>query len=425
MHHFYYKDSELYVEDVPVRSLVERYGTPLYVYSAQTIIDHYTRFDHALEAVDHLICYAVKANSNQWILKQLVNLGSGFDLVSGGELYRVLRVGADPQKCTFAGVGKTQSEIEEAIKAGIYSFIVESEEELYQIDKIAARLSVKAPVAFRINPDVSALTHAKITTGTDLNKFGISFCQVEDILEKSLKLRNVFLKGVQIHIGSQIQSVEPFLQAIQRVIPLVEKMKKRFGAEFFDIGGGIGIVYDKALESGDHAWWQERNELLTLNRYANAIIPLIKPLGMKILVEPGRVLVGNAGILVSQVIYVKKGVSKKFVIVDAAMNDLVRPAFYEAHHQILPLKEQPNRPLEVVDVVGPVCESSDYLALDRRLPEFRAGEYLAVLSAGAYGFSMASNYNSRLRPAEVLIKGNQIQLIRKRESYSDLVALEE
>ncbi|ACD83133.1 diaminopimelate decarboxylase [Candidatus Methylacidiphilum infernorum] len=425
MHHFYYKDSELYVEDVPLRNLVERYGTPLYVYSAQTIIDHYKRFDRSLRDIDHFICYAVKANSNQRILKLLVDLGSGFDLVSGGELYRVLRAGADPQKCTFAGVGKTQSEIEEALQAGIYSFIVESEEELLEIDKIAAKRSTKAPVAFRLNPDVSALTHAKITTGTDLNKFGISLDLIDDVFEKCSRLENIHCRGVQMHIGSQIQSIDPFLEAIQKVIPWVEKAKKKYGAEFFDIGGGIGIVYEKAMESGTEAWWQERNELLTLNRYAEQIVPLVKPLGMKILVEPGRVLVGNAGILVSRVIYVKKGIAKKFVIIDAAMNDLVRPAFYEAYHQIVPLKETAHGPLEVVDVVGPVCESSDCFAIDRLLPEVRAGDYLALLSAGAYGFSMASNYNSRLKPAEVLVWGNQVQLVRKRESYQDLVALEE
>lgn len=425
MHHFYYKDSELYVEDVPLRSLVERYGTPLYVYSAQTIIDHYKRFDRSLRDIDHFICYAVKANSNQRILKLLVDLGSGFDLVSGGELYRVLRAGADPQKCTFAGVGKTQSEIEEALQAGIYSFIVESEEELLEIDKIAAKRSTKAPVAFRLNPDVSALTHAKITTGTDLNKFGISLDLIDDVFEKCSRLENIYCRGVQMHIGSQIQSIDPFLEAIQKVIPWVEKAKKKYGAEFFDIGGGIGIVYEKAMESGTEAWWQERNELLTLNRYAAQIVPLVKPLGMKILVEPGRVLVGNAGILVSRVIYVKKGIAKKFVIIDAAMNDLVRPAFYEAYHQIVPLKETAHGPLEVVDVVGPVCESSDCFAIDRLLPEVRAGDYLALLSAGAYGFSMASNYNSRLKPAEVLVWGNRVQLVRKRESYQDLVALEE
>lgn len=425
MHHFYYKDSELYVEDVPLRNLVERYGTPLYVYSAQTIIDHYKRFDRSLRDIDHFICYAVKANSNQRILKLLVDLGSGFDLVSGGELYRVLRAGADPQKCTFAGVGKTQSEIEEALQAGIYSFIVESEEELLEIDKIAAKRSTKAPVAFRLNPGVSALTHAKITTGTDLNKFGISLDLIDDVFEKCSRLENIYCRGVQMHIGSQIQSIDPFLEAIQKVIPWVEKAKKKYGAEFFDIGGGIGIVYEKAMESGTEAWWQERNELLTLNRYAEQIVPLVKPLGMKILVEPGRVLVGNAGILVSRVIYVKKGIAKKFVIIDAAMNDLVRPAFYEAYHQIVPLKETAHGPLEVVDVVGPVCESSDCFAIDRLLPEVRAGDYLALLSAGAYGFSMASNYNSRLKPAEVLVWGNQVQLVRKRESYQDLVALEE
>ncbi|QSR86783.1 diaminopimelate decarboxylase [Candidatus Methylacidiphilum infernorum] len=425
MHHFYYKDSELYVEDVPLRSLVERYGTPLYVYSAQTIIDHYKRFDRSLQDIDHFICYAVKANSNQRILKLLVELGSGFDLVSGGELYRVLRAGADPQKCTFAGVGKTQSEIEEALQAGIYSFIVESEEELLEIDKIAAKRSTKAPVAFRLNPGVSALTHAKITTGTDLNKFGISLDLIDEVFEKCSRLENIYCRGLQMHIGSQIQSINPFLEAIQKVIPWVEKAKKKYGAEFFDIGGGIGIVYEKAMESGTEAWWQERNELLTLNRYAEEIVPLVKPLGMKILVEPGRVLVGNAGVLVSRVIYVKKGIAKKFVIIDAAMNDLVRPAFYEAYHQIVPLKETAHGPLEVVDVVGPVCESSDCFAIDRLLPEVKAGDYLALLSAGAYGFSMASNYNSRLKPAEVLVWGKQVQLVRKRESYQDLVALEE
>ncbi|KIE58288.1 diaminopimelate decarboxylase [Methylacidiphilum kamchatkense Kam1] len=425
MHHFYYRDSELYVEDVPVLSLVKEYGTPLYIYSAQTIIDHYTRFETLLEPLDHLICYAVKANSNLWILKLLANQGSGFDLVSGGELYRVLRAGGDPKKCTFAGVGKTRSEIEEALRVGIYSFIVESEEELLTIDAIAKKLSIQAPVAFRINPDVQAATHAKITTGSEVNKFGIAFSQVSELFDKCSKLDGVFLKGIQIHIGSQIQQVEPFLQAIQKVLPLVEKARQKYGAEFLDIGGGIGIVYEQAIESGREDWWKERKESLTLAQYVESILPLVKPLGMRLLVEPGRVLVGNAGILVSQVLYVKKGGAKKFIIVDAAMNDLVRPAFYDAYHQIIPLREQLDPRMEVVDVVGPVCESSDCFAIDRLLPKVQAGEYLAIFSTGAYGFSMASNYNSRLKPAEVMVSGKTVKLIRKRESYQDLVALEE
>ncbi|TFE66752.1 diaminopimelate decarboxylase [Methylacidiphilum sp. Yel] len=425
MHHFYYKDSELYVEDVPVLSLVKEFGTPLYVYSAQTIIDHYTRFEKLLEPLDHLICYAVKANSNLWILKLLANQGSGFDLVSGGELYRVLRAGGNPKKCTFAGVGKTRSEIEEALRVGIYSFIIESEEELLTIEAMAKKLSIQAPVAFRINPDVQAATHAKITTGSDVNKFGIALSQVPELFDKCSKLDGVLLKGIQIHIGSQIQQVGPFLQAIQKVLPLVEKAKQKYGAEFLDIGGGIGIVYEQAIESGREDWWKERNESLTLARYVESILPLVKPMGMRLLVEPGRVLVGNAGILVSQVLYVKKGGSKKFIIVDAAMNDLVRPAFYQAYHQIIPLRKQLDPMMEVVDVVGPVCESSDCFAVDRPLPKVQAGDYLAICSTGAYGFSMASNYNSRPKPAEVIVSAKAVKLIRKRESYQDLVALEE
>ncbi|CAB4243032.1 Diaminopimelate decarboxylase [Methylacidimicrobium sp. AP8] len=420
MHRFRYQGDVLFVEEVSTAVLAEKYGTPLYVYSAGTVLDHYDRLVASLRALDPLVCYAVKANSNLALLRLLAARGSGFDLVSGGELYRVLQAGGDPARCTFAGVGKTDREIEEALEAGIYSFIVESREELSAINRAAVRLRKKAPVALRVNPDVGARTHAKIKTGVAESKFGIPAEEIEEVYRELPRFSHLRLRGMQIHIGSQIRDVEPFAEAVGRVIPLVAMARDRFGAEFFDIGGGLGIAYEEALQSGDPGWWESKTGWATPARYAQRLLPLLSPLGLRTIVEPGRLLVGNAGILLTRVLYRKDGPSRKFVIVDAGMNDLIRPALYGSFHQIVPVIRRGGDPIEA-DVVGPVCESGDRFAESRRMPPVTAGDLLAIFSAGAYGFSMASQYNSRPRPAEVLVEGAKHRLIRRRESYEDLV----
>ena len=422
MHHFHIQGGKLHAEGVSVDKLASEYGTPLYVYSGTTVLDHFHKLDAALQPVDHLVCYAVKANSTLGVLSLLAKAGSGFDLVSGGELHRVIKAGGDPANCTFAGVGKTRAEIEQALRAGIYSFNVESEAELLFINKVAASLKKVAPVAVRVNPNVDAKTHSKITTGTYENKFGIAFEEVADLYHRASKLKNLRLRGIQMHIGSQITDVKPFVAAAKKMLPLVTELKAKHALEFFDIGGGLGIVYKDALASGPKGWWKGQTPL-TPATYAKALLPLLKPLGLRILVEPGRFMVGNAGILVSEVLYVKKTGKKNFVIVDAAMNDLIRPAFYDSYHEIVAVKAPKKGAGGAVstDVVGPVCESGDYFAKDRPLPPFGPGDRLALLSAGAYGFTMASNYNTRPRAAEVLVQGRQARLIRRRETVGDLL----
>ena len=364
------------------------------------------------------------------VLRTLANAGSGFDLVSGGELQRIIAAGGDPAKCIFAGVGKTEEEIELALKKGIYAFNAESEPELIRINKVARRLKKKAPIAVRVNPNVDAKTHAKITTGTYENKFGIAFEEVEAIYERASKLKNLHIRGVQMHIGSQLTEVGPFEKAVKKVVPLAKRLAEKYGIEFFSIGGGLGIVYDPALESGEAKWWRspKRKNLLTPAKYAAKLIPLLKPLGLKVLIEPGRFIAGNCGILVTRVEYVKQTGVKNFVIVDAAMNDLARPALYDSYHQIVPLTQRPGDHLKKnqlsSDVVGPICESGDYFCKNRMLPKVGEGDHLALLSAGAYGFVMASNYNTRAFPAEVLVKGNQAEVVRKRQSLKQLWASE-
>jgi diaminopimelate decarboxylase len=423
MHHFQVKKGELYAEDVSVSKLAAVYGTPLYVYSATTITDHFDRLTRALAPLDHLICYALKANSNLAVLGLLAKRGSGFDLVSGGELTRVLRAGGDAARCSFAGVGKTRDEIEQALAANVYVFNVESAAELEFINRIAGEKKRRAPVAIRVNPNVDASTHAKITTGTYENKFGIAFEEIGALYDRAARLKNLRLLGVQMHIGSQLTEVGPFVKAIRKMLPLVRELKARHRIEFFDIGGGLGIVYQPALASGQAAWWKKRKNLpLTPASYAENIVPLLKPLGLRILVEPGRFMVGNAGALVTEVLYVKKTGRKTFVIVDAAMNDLIRPAFYESYHEIVPVKQRhTGGKLVSSDVVGPICESGDYFCKDRPLPAQKTGDRLALLSAGAYGFVMASNYNTRPRAAEVLVEGAKHRVVRRRETVNDLL----
>ena len=426
MHSFVYRNGELYCEQVPVKELARRHGTPLYLYSQETLAGHFSRLDQALQPVDHRICFAVKANSNAAILRLLASLGSSFDIVSEGELRRVLVAGADATRCVFAGVGKTEAEIEFALRRKIYCFNAESEAELARINAVAGRLKKIAPVAVRINPNIDAHTHAKITTGTYENKFGIQFEQVEAVYARAAKLRHLRWRGVQFHIGSQLTEAAPFAAAIQKLLPLVRALAARYKLEFFSIGGGLGIVYEPALASGLPEWWRSpaARHILTPANYAASILPLVRDLGLKILIEPGRFIVGNAGLLVTRVEYVKQTGRKNFVIVDAAMNDLIRPAFYDSYHEIVPVSQRSNGELISSDVVGPICESGDYFCKDRLLPKVKEGDYLALLSAGAYGFAMASNYNSRAFAAEVLVHGRRAAVIRRRQRLEEIWAAE-
>jgi diaminopimelate decarboxylase len=425
MHYFRYSGQQLFCENLSIDSLVKKYGTPLFVYSSRTLEERYAALNAALAPVDHLICFAMKSNSSLSVLRTLAKLGSGFDLVSGGELQRAIAAGGDPGKCAFAGVGKTDAEITYALKQGVYTFNVESEPEMLRINGIAAKLKKRAPVAVRVNPNIEAGTHKKITTGTYENKFGIAFEEIEALYARAAKLKNLRLRGVQMHIGSQITDVHPFELAVRKVAPLAARLKAAHGIEFFSIGGGLGIVYDPALASGDPKWWKSGTgaKILTPQKYAARLLPELQALGLRILIEPGRFISGNSGILVTRVEYVKHTGKKNFLIVDAAMNDLIRPAFYDAYHEIVPLKRKTGK-LVSSDVVGPICESGDYFCHDRPLPKVGQGDYLALLSAGAYGSVMGSNYNTRSLPAEVLVKGNKSALVRERQPVEEIWANE-
>lgn len=429
MHGFHYQDSELFCDGVGLACLAKAHGTPLYVYSANTILDHYQRLDAGLTGVDHLVCFAMKANSNLAILNLLAKAGSGFDIVSGGELYRVVKAGGDPAKCTFAGVGKTRDEIVYALQQGVYSFNVESEAELRYINEVAGELGMVAPVAVRLNPNVDAKTHAKISTGKSENKFGIEFDAIAAVYARAAReLPNVKLRGVQMHIGSQITSVNPFAQAVEKVLPLVAELKALYGLEFFSIGGGMGIIYQDSLASGATKWWDDKRRSgeplpLTIEEYAATLLPMLKKLDLRILLEPGRFMVGNAGVLLTKVLYEKHGSVKTFKIVDAGMNDLIRPTLYEGHHEIVPVQQAKDGAVkELVDVVGPICESGDFLAQNREIAPVKAGDLLAVMSAGAYGFVMASNYNTRPLPAEILVVGDRAHVVRRRQTLDDCLA---
>jgi diaminopimelate decarboxylase len=424
MHSFHYRGGELFCEDVALGRTAEEFGTPLYVYSAGTILDHYRRLDAALAPLDHLICYAVKANSNGAILKLLAEPGAGFDIVSGGELFRVLKAGGAADKCTFAGVGKSREEIEYALAQGVFSFNVESEAELEMIDCVARDKNMRAPIAVRVNPDVDASTHRYISTGRSENKFGIALDRIPAVYEKAAQLPNIRIRGIQMHIGSQITAAKPFAEAIAKVAPVISELKQKHGLEFFSVGGGMGIIYRRALESGSGKWWHDHGgeeSAFSVADYAAAIVPPLRDIGLRVLLEPGRFLVGNAGVLLTRVRYLKKTANKKFVIVDAGMNDLIRPALYQSYHEIVPVHEASGANRECVDIVGPVCESGDFFAQDRELPAVKEGDLIALMSAGAYGFVMASNYNSRPLPAEVLVQGDRSSLIRRRQTMDDLV----
>ncbi|MEI7865436.1 MAG: diaminopimelate decarboxylase [Chthoniobacterales bacterium] len=423
MHDFSYRDGLLYCEDVSLSELSSRHGTPLYVYSAHTIRENFRRLDRALEGLDHRICFAMKANSNLAVLDLLGREGAGFDIVSGGELFRVLKAGGRADACTFAGVGKTRQEIEYAIREGVYSFNVESEAELFFINEVAGAMGRKAPVALRVNPDVDAQTHKYISTGKSHNKFGIGIDRILGVYEAAAKLPHLVIRGIQTHIGSQILETKPFVEALQKLLPVVKELQSRYGIEFFSIGGGVGIVYHGALASSQASWWQQaENKSISFEDYAVAVRPLLDDLRLKILLEPGRSLVGNAGVLLADVLYIKQTPAKTFVVTDAGMNDLIRPALYEGHHEIVPLKEPTSGAKRApVDVVGPVCESGDFFAQDRELSDLAAGDTIALLSAGAYGFVMASNYNTRRLPAEILVDGSRADVVRERQVWDDLV----
>ncbi|MCL6584045.1 MAG: diaminopimelate decarboxylase [bacterium] len=409
MNYFQYNHNELYAEEVPVREIVSQVGTPVYIYSYKTLERHFKAYDSAFGKIDHLVCFAVKANSNLAILNLLGKLGAGADIVSGGELHRALKAGISPEKIVYAGVGKMRSEMEMALRAKILMFNVESWPELEFLNQVAGELGVKATVAWRVNPDIAADTHPYISTGLRREKFGLDIHQAISEYKKARRLKNIDIAGIHVHIGSQITQVSPFVDSLIKVIDLIRKLDAEgIGIRFVDIGGGLGITYRDEVPPSPQEFLQ-------------AISPVIEGLGVKIISEPGRVIVGNAGILVTQVLYVKRKDNKNFLIVDAGMNDLIRPSLYKAYHEILPVCKREERPRIVADVVGPICESGDFLARDRELPEFVAGELMSVMSAGAYGFAMSSNYNSRPRVAEVLVRGDQFSIIRERETYEDLI----
>ncbi|HYG69895.1 MAG TPA: diaminopimelate decarboxylase [Anaeromyxobacteraceae bacterium] len=408
MNHFQRQDGVLHAEDVPLDALAERYGTPLYVYSTATVERHWTVLHRSLRGLRHLVCYAVKANASLALLRRLAALGSGFDIVSGGELYRVLQAGGEAGKVVFSGVGKRDDEIAFALEAGVRVLNVESASELARISVVARRLGKRAPIALRVNPDVDPGTHPYISTGLRESKFGVDVEEARRLYRLAKDDAALRIRGIACHIGSQITSVQPFVDAIGRVLALVRELERDgIPLRHVDVGGGLGITYRD--EQPPHP-----------DEYGAAVRGALSAFRGEVLLEPGRVLVGNAGVLLTRVLHVKESGRKRFVVVDAAMNDLVRPMLYEAHHDIEPVAA-PRAETVVCDVVGPVCESSDFLARKRRLPVVEAGELLAVRSAGAYGFAMSSNYNARPRAAEVLVDGDRARLARRRETYADLV----
>ncbi len=422
MHTFAYRNGTLCCEGVKLDEIAASVGTPTFVYSRQTILEDLTAFRHAFASLNAHVAYAVKACSNKAILNLMAQQGIGFDIVSGGELWRVVNAGGDPTLCTYAGVAKTEPEIRYALGLGIYCFNCESEEELRAIDRIAGSMGVKAPVAVRVNPHVDAHTHKYITTGTDENKFGVDITRIEELYATiAAEMPNLRIKGLQMHIGSQLTEVEPFVKAVKKVAPIAVKFKELYGIEFWSIGGGIGIGDDGCLASGSPEWWAEHPEQITIQSYADALIPLLQPLGLRILIEPGRRLVGNAAVMLTRCVYEKRGEAKTFKMIDAGMNDIIRPALYEGYHEIWPVQEHHGDTI-VADIVGPICESGDFQAQDRAIADVKPGELLAEMSAGAYGFSMSSTYNSRPLAAEVLVDGDTWHVIRRRQTMEEIVA---
>lgn len=406
---FRYYEHALYCEDTDLESIAQAAGTPCYVYSSQSILENYRAYDAAFGDIPHLVCYAVKANSTLAVLSLLAKAGCGFDIVSGGELYRVLRAGGDPSRVVFSGVGKTAAEIGLALGSGINNFNCESESELAQIDAIAETLGKTARFSLRVNPDVDAVTHPYISTGLRDHKFGIDIAAARAIYGRARNLRNLRAAGVSCHIGSQILDYSPILEAAGKVLSLIEDLQADgHPIDHVDLGGGLGIAYQSA------------DQAPTIHSFIEALRGRIGRDALTVMIEPGRSIVGNAGVLLTRVLHRKKSPSKEFVIVDAAMNDLIRPSLYKAHHEIIPLRHMPGSSV-IADVVGPVCETGDFLARDRELADVQPGDYLAVSSAGAYGFVQASNYNSRPRAAEVLVEGARWRVVRERETYDDLI----
>jgi diaminopimelate decarboxylase len=406
---FHYSDSDLYCEDLALADIAARIGTPSYVYSGKAILDNYGAYDKALGELPHSVCYAVKANSSLAILRLLAEAGCGFDIVSGGELFRVLQAGGNASKVVFSGVGKTAAEVEYALAHGIHSFNCESEAELALIDAIAARLGVKAGFSIRVNPDVDPSTHPYISTGLTEHKFGIAIAEARAVYERASGLRNLTPEGVSCHIGSQILDLRPILEAVDKVLELAAQLRAAgYPIRHLDLGGGLGVAY----HAGEKA--------PPIEEFISSLHARLRASGLCILVEPGRSIVGPAGVLLTRVLYRKKTADKEFIVVDAAMNDLIRPALYRAHHEIIPLRKNSLPPV-TADVVGPVCETGDFLARDRQMANVMPGDFLAVCTAGAYGFVLSSNYNSRLRAPEVLVEGGSYRVIRRRETYEDLI----
>lgn len=412
MHHFHYVNGELYAEDVPLRRVADEAGTPLFVYSRETLKRHFTVFREPFESIDHLICFSMKACSNMTVLRLFANMGGGVDIVSGGELYRALKAGVPAERIVYSGVGKKASEMDEALAANILMFNVESEEELHLLDERAVGMGSKARIAIRVNPDVDPRTHPYISTGLKKNKFGIDSNYAITMYRAAKEMPGIDPVGVDCHIGSQLTELEPFLEAVDRIKELVARLREDgVDVRYLDIGGGLGIPY-------------EDEEPPAPAEYGEAIVKSVRDMGVKLILEPGRVLTGNAGVLVTRVLFRKRGAMKNFIIADAAMNDLIRPSLYQAYHAILPIAQSSDAAPTgriTADVVGPICETGDFLALDREIDDVQPGELLAVMSAGAYAFSMASTYNSRPRAAEVLVIGDDYYVIRERESYEDLI----
>jgi len=408
MHHFQYRKGTLYAEEVGVSELAKQYGTPLYVYSAATLRRHFQAFDSAFNGLKHMTCYSVKANSNLSVLRLLGEMGAGMDIVSGGELFRALKAGVPANKIVYSGVGKKAEEIREALEADILMFNVESMAELERINEVAKSMGKIARVGFRINPDVDPKTHPYISTGMKKNKFGLDIEHSLKAYERAKDMEAVEPIGMDCHIGSQLTSIEPFLEALDKLITFYNRLQDMgISISYLDLGGGLGITYDE--EQPPHP-----------AEFGKALSEKLQELPLTVILEPGRVIAGNAGILVTEVVYTKKTLSRDFVIVDAAMNDLIRPALYGSFHRIAEVTENGREPLEV-DIVGPICESSDFLAREREMPAVKQGELLAVFSAGAYGFPMSSNYNSRKRACELMVDDNKVTIARARESYEDLI----
>ncbi len=415
MRHFDYRDGALFAEDVDIRALAERVGTPFYCYSTATIERHYRVFRDAFAGLDVSVCYAMKANSNQAVIRTLARCGAGMDIVSEGELRRALAAGVPADRITFSGIGKTREEIALALHSGIFCFNVESEPELRAISEVANALQATAHIALRVNPDVDAKTHAKISTGKSENKFGVPISRAREIYAEAARLPGIHVSGVDMHIGSQITDLGPFENAFLLLADLVADLRTDGHViDHVDLGGGLGIPYRP----------DEDPDSYHPDRYADVVRRTVGHLGCRFIFEPGRLIVGNAGILITRVIYVKRGENRTFVIVDAAMNDLIRPTLYEAHHEILPVVRLPDATMERVDVVGPVCETGDYLALDRDMPSARPGDLLAIMSAGAYGAVQSCAYNSRLLVPEVLVNGAEAAIVRPRPTYEDLIGLD-